>query len=239
MPDIPTSDLEWMALQVEVLFASDARGRLLRPSPPAEAAAPPPRFFLGRTRHGHLWRFGAGVPERTVAELARLAAAERVGWPLEQPPERNEPLRARLAADAPIEHTHHGPAFRFPELAPPSGGEVRALTPDRDGLVAEDFPALARELARRQPCLAALERGRVVSVCYVARRSAHAAEAGVDTLPGFRGRGLAARATAAWARAVADLGLLPLYSTEWRNRSSRGVAARLGLILYGVDLHFR
>jgi predicted GNAT family acetyltransferase len=105
--------------------------------------------------------------------------------------------------------------------------------------VAEAFPALARTLEGRQPCLGALEDGRVASVCYVAARSARAAEAGVETLPGFRGRGLAARATAAWARAVADVGLIPLYSTEWRNRSSRGVAARLGLILYGVDLHFR
>ncbi len=237
MQGSPGSDLEWMALQVEALFVADARGRLLHRRAP-DAPAPAPRFFFGRTRHGHLWRFGADVPARTVAELARLAAGERAGWPLERPPEREEALRARLAADAPIEHVYHGPAFRFPELAPQSVG-VRALAPGDAGAIAEDFPDLARELARRQPCVGALEDGRVVSVCCVARRSARAAEAGVETLPGFRGRGLAARATAAWGRAVADLGLLPLYSTEWRNRSSRGVAARLGLILYGVDLHYR
>jgi len=72
-----------------------------------------------------------------------------------------------------------------------------------------------------------------------ATRSAHAAEAGVETLPGFRGRGFAARAVAAWAGAVAGAGLLPLYSSDWSNRASLALAARLGLIRYGVDLHLR
>jgi hypothetical protein len=229
-----------MALQVEALFASDARGRLLHPNEPGCEAQPPPRFFLGRTRHGHLWRFGADVPDGTVRELARLAAAERGDWPLERPPERLEAMRARLAADAPIERVHHGPAFRFPEaLAGDAGADAVLLTADRADRLGDGFPALRAALADCQPCLAVLEGGRAVSACWLARRSARAAEAGVGTLPGFRGRGLAARATAAWARAVRELGLLPLYSTEWSNRSSRGVAARLGLTLYGVDLHLR
>lgn len=235
----PASDLEWMLLQVDALFVADARGRLLRRSGPGSEA--PPRFFFGRTRHGNLWRFAAGLPERLVAELARLASGERLGRPLEAPPERFESFRARLEAEAPIERVYHGPAFRFPEpeaAAGPDPGIVQ-LTPDHVELLGEEFAALRPVLELRQPCFAALSEGRAVAACYVAARGVRAAEAGVETLPGFRGRGYASRATAAWARAVRSEGLLPLYSTEWGNRASRGVAARLGLILYGVDLHFR
>ena len=235
----PASDLEWMLLQVDALFVADGRGRLLRRRGPGSEA--PPRFFLGRTRHGNLWRFAAGLPERLVADLARLASGERLGRPLEAPPERFESFRARLEAEAPIERVYHGPAFRFPEpeaTARPDPGIV-PLTPERIDLLGEEFAALRPVVALRQPCFAALSEGRAVAACYVAARGQRAAEAGVETLPGFRGRGLASRATAAWARAVRAEGLLPLYSTEWGNRASRGVAARLGLILYGVDLHFR
>ena len=237
----PTSDLEWMSLQVDVLFAADERGRLLQRRGPGGEAEPPPRFFFGRTRHGNLWRFAAGLPEPLVAELARLAAGERTLRPLEEPPERIESFRARLEAEAPIERVYQGPAFRFPRQAGQAGADpgVVHLTPERVALLGEEFAALRAVLALRQPCFAALAEGRAVAACYVAARSARAAEAGVETLPGFRGRGFASRAAAAWARAVEAEGLLPLYSTEWRNRASRGVAARLGLILYGVDLHFR
>jgi hypothetical protein len=47
-----------MALQLDVLFESDADGRLLRWRSPGSEAEAPPRFFLGRTLHGQLWRFG-------------------------------------------------------------------------------------------------------------------------------------------------------------------------------------
>jgi hypothetical protein len=235
----PASDLDWMLVQVDVLFAADARGRLLHRRGPG--SDPPPRFFLGSTLHGHLWRFAAGLPEELVAELARLAAAERNPRSLEEPPERLEAFRTRLEAHAPIERVYHGPAFRFPEPPPgaPADPEIVPLTPERAGLLGADFGELRGSLAQRQPCFAALEAGRALAACWVAARSARAAEAGVETLPGFRGRGFASRTVAAWAHAVRSEGLLPLYSTEWRNRASRGVAARLGLIPYGVDLHFR
>jgi hypothetical protein len=238
-PDPPGTDLGWLELQVDALFASDARGRLLHPRGAGGAREAPPRFFFGRTRHGNLWRFAAGLPEALVAELARLAAGERGDWPLEDLPERMRPIRERLAEHAPIERTYHGPAFGFTALPPAPDGDVILLTPERLDAVGEDFPWLRRELAECTPCAAALVDGVVRSVCHTARRGARAAEAGAETAPGFRGRGLAVRAVAAWARAVAAERLLPLYSTEFSNRASRAVAARLELTPYGVDLHLR
>jgi predicted GNAT family acetyltransferase len=89
--------------------------------------------------------------------------------------------------------------------------------------------------AGRSPVMAVSEGGRPVSICFCARRSAVAAEAGVETAPGFRGRGLAPRATSAWAAAIREMGLMPLYSTTWDNGSSLAVAGKLGLIVYATD----
>lgn len=174
-----------------------------------------------------------------MGELARLAAAERSDWPLERLPERVREIRAQLAAHAPIAAVYHGPAFRFSALPPAPQTGVVLLAPGSAVPVDDQFGWLAAELAQCQPCAGALEGGVVRSLCFAARRGARAVEAGVETAPGFRRRGLALRAVAAWANAVAEAGLAPLYSTEWRNRASLGVAARLGLIRYGVDLHFR
>lgn len=173
-----------------------------------------------------------------MRELARLASGERSGWPLERLPERDREIRAQLAAHAPLAAVYHGPAFRFAALpAPPSGTAL--LAPDAPLPVDDHFGWLPAELAECQPCAGALEDGVVRAICFAARRGPNAVEAGVETAPGFRRRGLATRAVAAWANTVAQAGLTPLYSTEWRNRASLGVAARLGLIRYAVDLHFR
>jgi predicted GNAT family acetyltransferase len=64
-----------------------------------------------------------------------------------------------------------------------------------------------------------------------------ACEAGVETAPGFRGHGHAARVVAAWALAVRDAGQIPLYSTSWQNTASQAVARKLGLRQFGADLH--
>lgn len=71
-----------------------------------------------------------------------------------------------------------------------------------------------------------------VSICFCARRSKVAAEAGLDTAAAFRGRGFGPRATIAWAHATRALGLEPLYSTAWDNAASLAVARKLRLQPY-------
>ena len=115
-----------MERQVAALFVHDENGRLvasnLRESNAPAGADPPPRFFLGLTRHGSLWRFRADLPDALVRELARLAAAERTPGDLDALPERHDVMRERLAAAAPIEQVFHGAAFRFPEVLPAPAG---------------------------------------------------------------------------------------------------------------------
>ena len=100
----------------------------------------------------------------------------------------------------------------------------------------EVFPTLAADLPDRQPCLAIVREGRLASICFSARNTPDAAEAGLETMEAFRGHGYATAVTAAWAQAVRAEGRIPLYSTDWDNRASRAVARKLGLVLYGADL---
>ncbi|HEX9779864.1 MAG TPA: GNAT family N-acetyltransferase, partial [bacterium] len=87
----------------------------------------------------------------------------------------------------------------------------------------------ADEVPERSPILAITEQGSPVSICFCARQSAAAAEAGLETAPQFRGRGFGPRVTAAWAGAIRASGRLPLYSTSWSNQPSLAVARKLSL----------
>jgi hypothetical protein len=84
----------------------------------------------------------------------------------------------------------------------------------------------------RVPVIAVAEDGYPVSVCFCARRSEQAAEAGVETATAFRGRGLGQIVTSAWAFHVRQSGRVPLYSTSWANEASLKLAGKLGLIPY-------
>ena len=55
--------------------------------------------------------------------------------------------------------------------------------------------------------------GVAVSVCFSARSTSDASEAGVETLPEHRGRRYAGAVTVAWAARVRLQGRIPLYST--------------------------
>lgn len=241
------SDLEWMELHARALYTHDEHGRIAESNEPRIHRAPAPWFYLGRTRHGSLWRFRGGLAVDAVRELARLAAAEPWAEDVERDPERLDPMLQLLGERVRINSVWRGPAFRFPDPLPDQAepekdpGPVVSLAP-ADATRLEDFPVLVEALAERLPCTAALDGERVVSVCYCASSPASdspAVEAGVDTLPGFRGRGLAPRVVAAWAEALRAQGWLPLYSTSWENRASRAVARKLRLILVGSDLHVR
>jgi RimJ/RimL family protein N-acetyltransferase len=162
--------------------------------------------------------------------------AEPVVADLSQPPRCLLALQTTLARDAPLTEMWSGPAWRFPDEIPQVEREVIPVTRENDDLVRPVFPILADDLRWRQPCLAIVADGRLASLCYSARNTPIAAEAGVDTLEEFRGRGYAPAVVAAWARVVREEGRIPLYSTSWDNLASRSVACKLGLVLYGADL---
>ena len=232
-----SSDWDLMQIHVSALYRHDERNRLLavnEPGDPRPDDPPPPRLYLGRTRAGNLWRIRHDLAESSVVELEAVLSAEPIADDLSQPPRCLPALQATLARDAPLSGTWSGPAWRFPIEIPISEHVVIPVAPGNEDLVR---PVLgADDLPWRQPCLAIVVGGRLASLCFSARNTPIAAEAGVETGQEFRGRGYAPAVVAAWARAVRDEGRIPLYSTSWDNLASRSVARKLGLVLYGTDL---
>ena len=147
-------------------------------------------------------------------------------------------LGAVLASLAPGGETwdlYSGPAYVFPEaLTIPDA--VTLVEPGHADLLAEHFPFTATWLRESWPCYAMLVDGRAVAICDSARRTAHVAEAGVDTVAEYRGRGYAALVTAAWAQAIRATGITPVYSTSHDNHASQAVARKLGLREFGWDV---
>ncbi len=123
------------------------------------------------------------------------------------------------------------------ETGNPSPPEVIEISPSTSHLLRGEFAWLADELTVRGPVMAVVVDGAAVSVCFSARSTTAASEAGVETLPEHRGRRYAGAVTAAWAARIRRQGRTPLYSTSWTNHPSRRIAVRLSLIQYVTDFH--
>jgi hypothetical protein len=224
-------DRALMNLRTEIDFTYDARGRMLLTNEPcSEARRPAPRFTVGRARGGHMARFGATLPEANVDALQRFIDGLSPVESLRFPESTLSTLRALMGGP----ETGGGPAYRFPADIPSLSGVTRLTEGNRD-LARETFAWLHREVADWQPCFVVIVDGAVVSACYSSRIGPRAAEAGVDTLAEFRGRGYAAAVTAAWGSEIRAIGRIPIYSTGWTNLASQGVARRVGLEQFGAD----
>jgi RimJ/RimL family protein N-acetyltransferase len=227
------NDHDLMTIQAATLFRFDERGRIVGSNEPNGTFGP--RLFLGRTKDGHVARYGSTVPDALIQRVEEIVEREpRVGDLTPEPVVMDE-LRAALSQHAPVSREAGGPAYRFPESIASPGNVVQLTDTNRD-LARDSFRWLYDDLPGWAPAFAVVDDGVAVSVCYSSRNGIDAAEAGVDTQSDYRGRGYAPAVTAAWAAAIRASGRIPLYSTAWDNHASRAVARRLGLVMYGVDM---
>ena len=210
-------------LHLQTGYLLDGNGRISEARSPQPE--PGPLFSLIRGTEGCAWAVRADVPQDIADELDGLAR--------EEPPVsnfRDAPVHAERYMSLLQGSVYSGPAFTFPDvIARPSGtvfiDDLEALEHHFTGWKAGEIPGAS-------PIVAVVDEGYAVSVCFCARRSDAAAEAGLETAEAFRGRGLGPRVTAAWALAIRDSGRGPLYSTSWSNHASLAVARKLGLIAY-------
>jgi hypothetical protein len=223
------SPAELIALHIGLLYRLDRSEHLIATNEPVPQQAP--RLFVGRTE--------TGVVVRCRHDLDPALAEKISRWARELPryPEARgdgdvyAPIVAAVGTAAPIASRWHGLACRFSE--PSRGADPRVVA------IAEDASALVGPFARFRsfldevaPFFAIVHDGAVVSGCYSARQSHAGAEAGVDTVPAFRGQRYAVAVVDAWRLAIERTGRTPLYSTSYDNASSRALARRLGLVQY-------
>ena len=230
------SDYELMNMQIRALFTHDSELRLLLVNEPGGAVVQAARMFLGRTRAGNVWRFRRDLPKNLCEELTALCAAEPVVETWREPPRYVEKYLRLLEQHTPVTETEAGPAYCFGEYKLPSKSVV-AVTENNAEILQGGFEDFVTELPDWQPSVALVEDKRAVSICRSVRITPEAHEAGVETLPDFRGRGYAADVTAGWARLVQAAGAIPLYSTAWDNIASQSVARKLQMKCYGADFH--
>jgi hypothetical protein len=213
-------------IHLSTSYVLDELGRIRATREPE--ATPGPLFTLIRSASNCAWAVRADVPAELGAELDRLAGEEP---PIQDP--QDAPLHADRYLSLVGGQIESGPAFTFPdEIAHPTD----VTTVDNLQLLERNFSGwTAAEIPGRSPILAVTESGYPVSVCFCARISETAAEAGVETAGAFRGHGLAPRVIAAWALAIRASGRIPLYSTSWSNAASLAVARKLSLVQYASD----
>jgi len=225
---------ELMRAHIDALFTCDDGGDLVRVNEPN--GAPAPRFFLGMTAAGVVWRFRHDVDAVLRRELKAVVDEDvRPGPPTNAL--SSSRFESILAMAEPVRHTETGPAFSFPPSLPTSvAGTVRITEANADLLTPFLEPWLP-DVQASQPLMAFVSDGHAVAVCGSVRQTPVAYEAGVETHPSYRRRGYAAAVAAGWAQAVREIGRIPLYSTSWQNAASRAVAHKLGLICFGSDLH--
>jgi hypothetical protein len=184
-----------------------------------------PSFLFVRGAQSCAWAIHVDVAQRVANELDALASEEPAGTDWRAPPIHSERYAVLLAGEQP----DFGPSFAFPDRMPEKNFDTCLVEDER--LLAHHFSGwIPGEIDQgRAPVIAIVMGGAPVSVCFCARLSDSAAQAGVETATAYRGRGLAPQVTAAWASALRERGRIPMYRTAWTNRSSLAVARKLEL----------
>ncbi len=222
-------------LQLDTLLARNARGRLTATH--GIEARPAPRLFLGRSLHRNAWGVREDLDRALFGQLSELCEAEPGPTELGagSPPACAERAREWLA---PVAFEFRGPAYLLTdELPDPTRAREAPSHLVREWLAPFANWKADDPLDPDEPIAFAFVGEEPAALCHSARGTPRAAEAGVETRPEFRGRGLAVEATACWARAIQRSGRVALYSTSWDNEASQGVARRLGARIYGEDWH--
>ena len=207
----------------ETMFASDEHGRLT-------GAAP--HLHILRTPEVVISRWRAHLTD-DVAEILEALAKRPRGRPSEWACEYADYARA-LSSFAPLRAIRAGPLYAFPETFP-SGDSAVSIDARNAGLLLGGLAEWRPDVGGRGPLMGMVVDGRAVSICASVDASETAHCAGVETLPEYRGQGLAAQAVSAWARRVRAGGAAPFYGTTFDNSASQGVARRLGLSLVGSE----
>src|SRR5439155_1446662 len=163
------------------MFASDERGRLTGHAP---------HLYLLRTRESLICRCHADLADAVVDALDGLARRPR-GRPRECGREYADYARV-LSSVAPLKALRAGMLYSFPARLESADTAV-SIGNDNAELLLGGLDEWLPDVAAGLPMMAMLADGRAVSICASVNASTSAHCAGVETLPAYRGRGLASQ----------------------------------------------
>lgn len=228
-------------LELRTRFDVSAAGRIECEAPPD--GSPGPLMWLAGSDEGNVAAFASQLDDSLVGTLSALASYEP---PLTSAGAAPAHLSRYLELLSPLGElqVQRGLSFHLPALAAPERASiVSSGTPEGDALTQQltrdGMPGHLAEIGFADisdlwaPWRLVMADGQIAALAFAARLTAVGAELGLATAPAFRGRGLAAAATAAWSAHPA-LGKRTLfYSTAQANLASQRVAAKLGLAFIG------
>lgn len=151
-----------MTSHVEALFTHDAAFRLQGVNEPWANQAddvPAPRFFLGRTGAGNIWRFRADLPTPLVEQLEGLCVNEPVTPNLSERPKYFEAYMRLLEAHHPIRHVWQGPAYHVVVRQARVSGSCVQITTTNAEILGVGFANSGRNWIQPNPSLALSGKG--------------------------------------------------------------------------------
>tara|TARA_B100001123_G_scaffold449691_1_gene616116 strand:- start:10567 stop:11271 length:705 start_codon:yes stop_codon:yes gene_type:complete len=226
-----------LEIEVETLFSHVTRSGLdLMIATNEHVPAVAPRFFLGRTFDGVVWRIRQDVDPIIVNRLSELAVSENTEGRFNKPPVHHLEYQELLAVDGGLE-IQSGPAYRLNAVGN-SKMETIAVGWESADVIEGQFAGLKDKINFDQPCRIVKVDGKVVSICYCERWGDRGAEAGVATLVEHRRNGYATAVVSDWACDVADREKEAFYSTTWKNAPSQEVVRNLSADPYAVLINY-
>lgn len=203
-----------LQMHIDCMFTKDIKGNLRKVSEPWGARVDAPLVFIGETIDGEVRiKHRATVSQKMAQRLAK-ASLGLGGMPI------------NYSVQKEINYSQI-PKSVFNENC------VLLSNTNIDSFALGEFAWLQNEVVFAQPCAGYVLHGEVISVCRSVRiGSAH--EAGIETSVNHRQKGYAKQVLFAWAKAVYDLGAVPLYSHAAENKASRQLAKSAGLQKYAT-----
>jgi GNAT superfamily N-acetyltransferase len=238
------SGLERLKIGAQTAFVFDPAGRILRVNAPDHPT--PPRFVISGCAEGNLFHLRYDVSDRVARMIGELAGAEPPLAKRESVPAHMAKYVALLKEDGPVARQETELGYDLPNNLGYAHDFriVRSGTEQGDALYSDlarnGVPEGLREIGFKdekefwEPWCVAFHDSELAAVAFAARLGEKTAAAGVATAKAFRGRGLAAAATAAWTWHPRLSDLMLSYSHNRENRSSWRVTERLGLHFFGV-----
>ncbi|MDF8357599.1 GNAT family N-acetyltransferase [Ensifer adhaerens] len=233
----------WLEIDRQTSFHLNGSGRIERENDPDHSAGP--RFWFAGCEDGNVFAVGSHVPDDLASRLHDLAVTEP---PFLYPgiPRHLIGYLAVFANEPPVRHSQEV-IYELPHSLAIGDGALLIGSDSEEGRelmqswTRDGPPQGLVELGFREEadfwapwCVANVD-GEIASIAFAARLTESGAELGLVTARSFRGRGLAAAATAGWSRLPSLSSRTLFYSTSRENLSSQRVAARLGLRLRGVS----